>query len=53
MEELNVFDKLTAIATPTQLTLFGDSDRSRAIAEHKHGCKASDTNARIPNRTIK
>lgn len=35
MEELNVFDKLTAIATPTQLTLFGDSDRSRAIAEHK------------------
>lgn len=24
-----------AIATPTQLTLFGDSDRSRAIAEHK------------------
>ena len=35
MEELNVFDKLTAIATPTQLTLFGDSDRSKAIAEHK------------------
>ena len=50
MEELNVFDKLTAIATPTQLTLFGDSDRSLNI---KHGCKASDTNARIPNRTIK
>lgn len=35
MEELNVFDKLTAIATPAQLTMFGDSERSRAIAEHK------------------
>ena len=35
MEELNVFDKLTAIATPAQLTMFGDSGRSRAIAEHK------------------
>lgn len=35
MEELNVFDQLTAIATPAQLTMFGDSERSRAIAEHK------------------
>lgn len=35
MEKLNVFDKLTAIATPAQLTMFGDSECSRAIAEHK------------------
>ena len=35
MEELNVFDNLTAIATPAQITMFGDSDRYRAITEHK------------------
>lgn len=35
MEETDIYNKLTAIATPSQLSIFGDSERSRKVAEHK------------------
>ena len=35
MEETDIYNKLTAIATPSQLSIFGDSKRSRKVAEHK------------------
>lgn len=53
MEELNVFDKLTAIATPAQLTMFGDSEHSRAIAEHKGMAAKHARRPGIPRLIIK